>query len=100
MISMIYIGDLEDQCIDVHLVHTQAVYDLLKEKFWDKLNDVEKEDLESQMHYFKYVHLGGWRADLFNEAYRVLMASDDGWIYPLRESFEKAFKIDPRFQAA
>lgn len=97
---MIYIGNLDEQLIKVNILHTQAVHDLLKEKFWDKLNDDEKEDMRVEIQWYEDVHLGGWRDDLFNEAYKVLMASENEWITPMRNSFERTFKIDPRFQAA
>ena len=97
---MIWIGLADNQFIDVNIFHTEAVYKLLKEKLWDKLNQDEQESLDAQIEFFDDVFLGEWREGVFNEAYKLLMASDDDLITPMRDDFKIAFESDPRFQAA
>ena len=96
----IFVNHNQDHWIDVAPVHTKAVYELIKEKLWDKLPKDEQESLDFQIEFFEAVHLSSFEPDVFNELYRLLMASDDGWITPLQDDFKIAFESDPRFQVA
>ena len=96
----IFVSHNQDGWIDVAPIHTKAVYELLKKNLWDKLTEEEQEGVNADFEFFEEVHLSDFEPAVFNELYRLLMASDDDLITPLQDDFKIAFESDPRFQAA
>lgn len=98
---MIFVGNRDDQLIDVDIRHVNAVCDVLKNGMAHLLTADELEDLENEAKFFEVIHLEYWNAQVFGAAYHLLTQPiGNDWFDVLIPLFKSTMESDPRFQAA